>query len=278
MDNMQWAHATHPSSPNHKAMLAADAYIGRQLSVCLDHKLPRVQNFLKVQRISPGSSTSARMMLAAICTFQQPKTQSDLDKIKKRYRTGVFFTHGMDEDEAQLGVHKCIEAFEADPHRSTHPFATQLALLAKLVPAPGACDNVTAAFSDPHAALNTLVVNYRAKILVCELDPGEDARSLELARMKSVLSYAVAAGPASAKPPRHHTPWSKRPPHLSAFDASTCTDSSCEDHADTDGFSNCNTCDDQHDLEAHVATGACWDCGKQVPEAHPMRQCNSKCD
>ena len=277
MDDMQWAHATHPSNPAYKTLMAADAYAGRQISVCLDHKLPRVKRFLKEQRnpARSGAPTSARTMLAAIVVFQKPRTQGDLDKVKTRYETGVFFTVGMDVDEAQLAALRCVEAFESNPHRSVHPFAVQLALLDKLVASPDAAtSHVIAAFADPPQALATIISNYRATILRCELDPEEDARSLAIVKMQSVLAYAVAVTPAIVQPRRHRPPWGRKTAvPLSAFDASTATEQWCQDD-DCTGCGECGSCESQPDLQADVASGACWDCGEQVPDAHPMRQCN----
>ena len=280
MDDMQWAHATHPSNPAYKTLMAADAYAGRQISVCLDHKLPRVKRFLKEQRnpARSGAPTSARTMLAAIVVFQKPRTQGDLNKVKTRYETGVFFTVGMDVDEAQLAALRCVEAFESNPHRSVHPFAVQLALLDKLVASPDAAtSHVIAAFADPPQALATIISNYRATILRCELDPEEDARSLAIVKMQSVLAYAVAATPAIVRPRHNRPPWGRKTAvPLSAFDASTATEQWCQDD-DCTGCGECGSCESQPDLQADVASGACWDCGEQVPDAHPMRQCNKKC-
>ena len=166
----------------------ADAYVARQIMICLQKSLPRVHTFVeKLEKATLYEQTSGRFLLREIELYCLPQTSDDVDEIKARYDDFDDFREGMGKDAAVKAMDDCEKAFLANPWRPQNDHAVQQAILAKMP-------------ANPSKDLSHHITGYNAVILRVQLCHAqrremsvEDARALELDMMKLTLAHALAS-------------------------------------------------------------------------------------
>ena len=284
LTDAQWDSMRCQGTEQMQLLQAADAYLARQMLLCMGNTSDRVKNFKNFIHGDLDARSSGRNLVSRLIAFETPRTKPERDAIKNRYDKGKFFALGMSKDAAEIAVQDCIAAFSANPNRSSGPYAVHEALLDKIPQIRN---------DDPDDPLRVVMQNARAYILDAEL--GEPPSSkLTMKNFTATLAHAIAgsrpAPLARADVPRGGNRWfnSKRVEANFCDKGTDCQNEACQAHWTS-------VCDDDEShgsldfdaseasrppADAAAADGVqrtCWDCGGKIPQDHPMRQCNKVC-